>query len=68
MKTIYFEERVDDLNRGLATSAAISSLKFSGMHTLYIKEGDMDPNPPAQTPTHLARLHSHASRAIQAGG
>ncbi len=41
---LYFEERVDDLNRGFSyISGDQFSLKFSGLHTLYVKEGDMDP-------------------------
>jgi len=40
----YFEDRVSDLNRGFSyLSGDRFSLQFAGMHTLYIREGDMDP-------------------------
>jgi len=40
----YFEDRVNDLNRGFAyISGGDFSLRFAGLHTLYVKEGDMDP-------------------------
>jgi hypothetical protein len=40
----YFENRVADLNRGFDyISGGQFSLRFSGLHTLYIKEGDLDP-------------------------
>lgn len=40
----YFEDRVNDLNRGFAyISGGDFSLRFSGLHTLYVKEGDIDP-------------------------
>src|ERR1035437_536192 len=40
----YFQERVDDLNRGFQyVSGGQFSLRFAGLHTLYVKEGDIDP-------------------------
>ena len=40
----YFEARVQELNRGFGyLSGDQFSLRFSGLHTLYIKEGDLDP-------------------------
>jgi hypothetical protein len=40
----YFEDRVAELNRGFDfISGGQFSLRFSGLHTLYIKEGDLDP-------------------------
>jgi hypothetical protein len=40
----FFEDRVGDLNRGFSyISGGQFSLKFSGLHTLYVQEGDMDP-------------------------
>ncbi len=40
----YFEDRVADLNRGFSyISGDQFSLRFEGLHTLYVKEGDMDP-------------------------
>jgi hypothetical protein len=40
----YFLNRVDELNRGFDyLSGGRFSLFFAGLHTLYIKEGDMDP-------------------------
>ncbi len=40
----YFEDRVNDLNRGFSyISGEQFSLHFAGLHTLYVKEGDIDP-------------------------
>jgi hypothetical protein len=40
----YFEDRVNDLNRGFGyLSGGQFSLSFAGVHTLYVKEGDIDP-------------------------
>jgi len=40
----YFEDRVNDLNRGFNyISGDQFSLKFAGLHTLYVQEGDLDP-------------------------
>jgi len=40
----YFADRVADLNRGFQyISGGQFSLKFSGVHTLYVQEGDIDP-------------------------
>lgn len=40
----YFEDRVADLNRGFDyVSGEQFALHFAGLHTLYVKEGDMDP-------------------------
>lgn len=40
----YFEARVADLNRGFSyLSGDQFSLSFAGLHTLYVKEGDIDP-------------------------
>src|SRR5258706_5935472 len=40
----YFEDRVADLNRGFDyVSGGQFSLRFAGVHTLYIQEGDLDP-------------------------
>ena len=40
----YFQDRVNDLNNGFAyISGGTFSLSFAGLHTLYVKEGDMDP-------------------------
>ena len=40
----YFQNRVEDLNRGFQyVSGGQFSLRFAGMHTLYIQEGDLDP-------------------------
>jgi hypothetical protein len=40
----YFEDRVSDMNRGFNyISGGQFSLKFSGVHTLYVQEGDLDP-------------------------
>lgn len=40
----YFEQLVDDMNRGFGyLSGGQFSLKFQGLHTLYVGEGDMDP-------------------------
>ncbi len=43
----YFEERVDvDLNVFICHQwRSVALLKFSGMYTSYIKDGDMDPEP-----------------------
>jgi hypothetical protein len=39
-----FAARVDELNRGFAyLSGERFSLQFSGLHTLYVNEGDLDP-------------------------
>lgn len=39
-----FEERVNDLNRGFSyISGGQFSLHFAGLHTLYVSEGDIDP-------------------------
>src|SRR5258706_1601636 len=40
----YFEDHVADINRGFSyVSGDQFSLKFAGLHTLYVKEGDLDP-------------------------
>jgi hypothetical protein len=40
----YFEDRVADLNRGFDyVSGGQFSLRFAGLHTLYVQEGDLDP-------------------------
>jgi len=40
----YFEDRVSDLNRGFRyISGGQFSLRFAGLHTLYVSEGDIDP-------------------------
>jgi len=40
----YFENRVYDINRGFNyLSGGQFSLRFAGLHTLYVKEGDIDP-------------------------
>jgi hypothetical protein len=40
----YFIDRVADLNRGFDyVSGDQFALQFAGLHTLYVKEGDMDP-------------------------
>jgi hypothetical protein len=41
----YFEGLVDEMNRGFGyLSNGAFSLKFAGLHTLYVKQGDMDPS------------------------
>ena len=40
----YFEHLVDEMNRGFGyLSGGHFSLRFQGLHTLYVKQGDMDP-------------------------
>jgi hypothetical protein len=55
----FFEEKVEDINRGFDyLSGGTFSLKFGGLHTLYVKEGDIDP---ASSGGHLltSRVYIH---------
>jgi tetratricopeptide (TPR) repeat protein len=55
----YFEERVEDLNKGFEyLSSGEFSLQFGGMKTLYISQGDMDPQ---SAGAHLltSRVYAH---------
>lgn len=41
---VFFEQRVEEINQGFDyVSGGQFSLSFKGVHTLYISEGDMDP-------------------------
>lgn len=55
----FFQNQVDDLNRGFGyLSGGVFSLEFRGLHTLYVKEGDLDP---ASSGGHLltSRVYVH---------